>query len=70
MHNNQKFWGDYADIQDIKLEEKHLIIVGFKKYETKENLTKFTLNNIVISSSSILVSDNESLFISGFVLGD
>ena len=46
MHNNQKFWSDYNEIKYILLEEKYLINLGFKKYETQENLSKFTLNTI------------------------
>lgn len=70
MHNKQNFWSDYNEIRHILLEEKHLINLGFKKCETQGNLTKFALNNIIVSSRSILVIDNVSLFISGFVLGD
>lgn len=69
MHNKQNFWSDYNEIRHILLEEKHLINLGFKKDKTLGSLLKFTLNNIVVSSS-ISRYDNGNLFISGFVLGD
>lgn len=73
MRNNQMFQSNFNEIRHILLEEKHLINLGFKKYETLGNLSKFTLNNIVVSSRSISIIDENadaSLFISGFVLGD
>ena len=73
LNNNQTFKSYFNEIRHVLLEEKHLINLGFKKCETQGNLTKFALNNIIVSSRLISVIDENAdarLFQSGFILGD